>query len=433
MTYPTKMRLTDAATIKFPFVSSGQKLIADEVQPGLFLKIGKTAKSWVVQREVRAIGDDLKPKRKTVRKAFGSFPDLSVKDAREIAVGELLSILERQGVAKEARVVTVADAWELYRKHLVKLGKSPATIHSYRNAVETEHLLGIWADTPLADLATEVGARKVAARHEAISEKRTGAGGGTYAANGAMRTLRAIYNWSLSRGYVKPDAEGWHPTRQVTYNPEEAKGETTAMSRRDLVSWWEAYLDLDNRLRAEFQLFLLLSGARSGSIATARWENVNVADRRLHIPTPKGGKAKAYDIPLTRDMLVCLARARRAGQVRSPNHADTFIFPGDARKAMRGSNTFPGHMSIYATTEKKLPCSGHGLRHTYRNLCTWAGVEANLSAKLMNHSQKGDVHSGTYGSREGVWPDLRDAQERISSAVRCLVKQQEGGARQIAA
>jgi hypothetical protein len=57
-------------------------------------------------------------------------------------------------------------------------------------------------------------------------------------------------------------------------------------------------------------------------------------------------------------------------------------------------------------------------------------VEENLSKKLMNHSQKGDVHSGTYGSREGVWPDLMDAQKRISATVMGLVKagQQRQGA-----
>ncbi|ESQ13399.1 MAG: hypothetical protein N838_33850 [Thiohalocapsa sp. PB-PSB1] len=65
------------------------------------------------------------------------------------------------------------------------------------------------------------------------------------------------------------------------------------------------------------------------------------------------------------------------------------------------------------------------LRHTYRNACIWAGVEEALSKKLMNHSQRGDVHSGTYGSREGVWPDLRDAQERISKKLLELLTQQE--------
>lgn len=69
----------------------------------------------------------------------------------------------------------------------------------------------------------------------------------------------------------------------MTFNDEE-KRKDGAMSRRDLPGWWAAYQKMDNRVRAEF---LLLSGSR--------WEHLDVAGRRLHIPMPKGGKARAYD------------------------------------------------------------------------------------------------------------------------------------------
>jgi integrase len=357
---PSKAHLTDASVARLPFIASGQKLIADTGQQGLYLKLGKKSKSWVVQTELRVLDDALKKRRKTVRKAFGAFPDTSVKEARQRAKSELAGILEARGLAQPEAKLTLCQAWGLYRSAIERMGRSPATVESYRNAVEADHLLGIWRDTPLEDLATEVGARKVAARHDAISAKQTHQQhGGTYAANGAMRTLRVIYNWALDRGHVRPNPDGWHPTRQVTFNREEAR--ENAMSRRDLPGWWAAYLALENRVRAEFQLFLLLSGSRSGAIAMARWEHLNVAGRRLHIPTPKGGKARAYDIPLTRPMLACLARARRAARVYQPGLSHEWIFPGDPSKAVRGVGDFAGHMSLYATTESKLPCSGHGL------------------------------------------------------------------------
>lgn len=419
MSSTNRLKLTDASIARLPYVETGQKLIADADQPGLYLKIGKTAKSWVVQTEVRVHDERMQKARKTVRQAFGSWPEMNVKDARAEAKGRLASILAGEGLNKPKDGVTLGEAWTLYRAALEKAGKSAATIYSYRNAVEGEHLLGIWKDTPLADLATPEGAGKVAARHEAISARKTDpAKGGTYAANGAMRTLRVIYNWALERGYVRPHPDGWTPTRQVVFNAEEAR--ETAMSRREIPEWCKAYEAMKNRVRAEFQLFLLLSGARTESIATAKWDQLDVKERRLHIPTPKGGKAKAYDIPLSSQMLECLVRAKEAARVYQPLLSETWIFPGDPSKSKRGE--FPGHMSKFATTEKKLPCSGHGLRHTYKNACTWAGVEENLSEKLMNHSQKGNVHRGTYGSREGVWPDLLDAQQRISDTILKLAR-----------
>lgn len=427
---PKKARLTDAMAARFPFLPSGQRLVADTDQPGLYLKVGKTAKSWVVQTEVRVLDERMRKRRKTVRRAFAAFPEVSVKDARAAAKGELAAILAGEGIKRPEAGVTLGVAWDLYRAHLERTGRSPATIYSYRNAVEAEHLLGIWRDTPLTDLATAEGAARVAARHDAITAGETHPKhGGSYAANGAMRTLRVIYNWALERGHVRPDPDGWHPTRQVTFNREEARD--SAMTRLDLPGWWAAYQGMENRVRAEFQLFLLLSGSRAGAIATARWEHLDVAGRRLHIPTPKGGKARAYDIPLTRPMLACFARARRAGRMYQPALSREWMFPGDPSKSKRGQ--FAGHMSLFATTEAKLPCSGHGLRHTYRNACVWAGVEENLSKKLMNHSQRGDVHSGTYGSREGLWPDLMDAQQRISTTVMDLLQQQEQAGRRSAA
>lgn len=426
MTYPSKTNLTDAVVAKFPLCPSGQKLIADTKQPGLYLKIGKTSKSWVVQREITTTDPEtLKPKRQTIRRVLGDAAEMGVKEARDLAP-EKLADIKKSGAQEKKTDVTLQEAWDLYRATLEKQGKSAATVYAYRNAVECAHLLGIWKDRPLSELATPTGMDAVATRHEKITRGETGKGGGSYAANGAMRTLRVIYNFARAKGYTPAPADPeHHPTLRVTYNPEEARED--AMSRLDLPGWWDAYLAMGNRVRAEFQLFLLLSGMRSGSLVDARWEDVDVRGRRLRVPAPKGGKAKAYDVPLTRPMLACLARARRAARLRSPNFADRIIFPGDAAKALRGSNSFTGHMSKFATKEPKLPCSGHGLRHTYRNACIWAGVEESLSKKLMNHSQKGDIHSGTYGSREGIAPDLLDAQERISATLMGLLRQQKEG------
>lgn len=291
-TYPSKARLTDAMAAKFPFMSKGQKLIADADQPGLYLKVGKSAKSWVVQTEVRVLNVQMKKVRKTVRRAFAAFPDVSVKEARTVAKGELAAILAGEGLTKPSASVTLGRAWDLYRAVLERTGRSAATVYSYRNAVEAEHLLGIWRDTPLSDLATAEGAARVAARHDAITAGQTHERhGGSYAANGAMRTLRVIYNFAVQRGHARPDPEGWTPTRQVTFNREEPRD--SAMTRSDLPRWWAAYLGMENRVRAEFQFLLLLSGSRAGAIATARWEHLDVAGRRLHLPTPKGGKARA--------------------------------------------------------------------------------------------------------------------------------------------
>ncbi|WP_208354383.1 DUF4102 domain-containing protein [Pseudaestuariivita rosea] len=112
--YPTKARLTDAMAAKFPFLPKGQKLIADEVEPGLYLKVGKTAKSWVVQRELRVLDDSMRKARKTVRRAFAAFPETGVKTAREQAKAEIAAILSGDLAADKSRGVILGEAWGLY-------------------------------------------------------------------------------------------------------------------------------------------------------------------------------------------------------------------------------------------------------------------------------------------------------------------------------
>jgi len=51
----------------------------------------------------------------------------------------------------------------------------------------------------------------------------------------------------------------------------------------------------------------------------------------LHISKPKGGKKKAFDIPLSREMVLCLNRAIRFGRKMYPLQALRWIFPADTR------------------------------------------------------------------------------------------------------
>ncbi|PWJ11175.1 Integrase core domain-containing protein [Jannaschia seohaensis] len=90
-----------------------------------------------------------------------------------------------------------------------KQGKSAATAYAYRNAVETDHLRGIWSDRPLSDLATETGMNAVVARHEKITKGETGRGWGAYPRtipvdNGSEFISRDLDLWTYANDVV-PD------------------------------------------------------------------------------------------------------------------------------------------------------------------------------------------------------------------------------------
>ena len=158
----------------------------------------------------------------------------------------------------------------------------------------------------------------VTARHEKITQEH-----GPYIANGCMRSLRAIYNHARKAVRSLP-AE--NPVTAVDWNSE--KRRNTALGLNELSPWVGQLRALDNPIRREFHWFLLLSGSRPDALKRARIEHVDFRSRILHIPKPKGGEIRAFDIPLSRTMIRCLVRVLAAGSRSSSRPGSGVAFPG---------------------------------------------------------------------------------------------------------
>ena len=163
-----------------------------------------------------------------------------------------------------------------------------------------------------------------------------------------MRTLRAIYNHARR---LARDLPADNPTSGVDWNIQRRRD--TAMGIEDLPRWFREAGRLRHPIRREFHLFTLLSGSRPGALMQARVEDLDLQRGVLHIPRPKGGAKRAFDIPLSRPMIRCLIRAMRVGRILHPEAAETWIFAADSAPE-RGSPLAPTIRSaaISATCEK---------------------------------------------------------------------------------
>src|SRR5258708_554806 len=103
-----------------------------------------------------------------------------------------------------------------------------------------------WLDEPLSGLGEDPSL--VALRHERITAQN-----GPYIANGCMRSLRAIYNHARKTARSLP-AE--NPVMAVDWNSERRRN--TALGLGELAAWIGELAVLDNPVRREFHLFLLL-------------------------------------------------------------------------------------------------------------------------------------------------------------------------------
>jgi hypothetical protein len=113
-----------------------------------------------------------------------------------------------------------------------------------------------------------------------------------------MRTLRAIYNHARKTNRELP-AE--NPVNAIDWNGEERRD--TAMGISDIKGWFIELAAIDNPIRREFHLFTLLSGCRPAALKEVEPSRVGFRRRMVHIPKPKGGAKRAFDIPLSREMI----------------------------------------------------------------------------------------------------------------------------------
>ena len=136
-----------------------------------------------------------------------------------------------------------------------------------------------------------------------------------------------VYNFALKKR-IDTSLPPYNPTSAIDWNKEERRN--TGMGAADLPDWYAQLCALPNPVRRAFHMTMLLSGSRPDALRRARWEHVDRERRTLHIPSPKGGVKKAFDVPLSRPMLVCLRWARLAGRKVHEVNARTWTFPSDA-------------------------------------------------------------------------------------------------------
>lgn len=380
---PKTVRITDTMLRREP---AGDKIIRDATVRGLFAVVGKRTKTWWAQYDTRVLG-----KRRTHKVRLGHFPDMGTGEARQAA--QLVLGQRERKPAAAGRGITLRDGHALYIRYMRRKERSERTIEQVDDCCN--RLLADFLDLPLIDLAAEPG--MVAEYHQALTKAH-----GPYAANRAMQALRAIYRRTRkAHPYLPPE----HPAVAVEFNPEERRN--TGMGLQDLPDWFAQLNALQNPVRRELHLFMLLSGMRPDAARQARWEDLHVAERRLRVPKPKGGARRAFDLPLSRGLLVCLNRAKKAGAILHPEQCAEWIFPADSEA---------GHVVEYKENRETLAKWGDDLRQSYATIAKQLRVDQFMLKLLMNHKVDRDVTAG-YVTTPALFRELLAIQEQITRAV----------------
>ena len=374
-----KSKITQSLVERAPTPDKGKSdLHADPELRGFYLIVTPTKRSFYVQSVVNG---------RQVRSKIGDHPSISAKDARDLARKTLVSMRSGKNPVEErrkarAKGITLRQALEL---HIGAKPLAESTVENYRYCCD--QYLGDWLDRPLLDIGNDrAGVRE---RHARITKKC-----GATVADSAYRVLRAIYNRGLRE---HPDLPP-NPTKNVDYHGQ--KRRKVDANPDKLKAWGKAVLELAP-IRRDMHLFFLMTGMRRTAGITSKREHVNEAGDVLHVPKPKGGTARKFDLPLSVPLKDLVAHRSEENKVLYRKAA--WLFPSNSRE---------GHVAEVQQSELG-DLTGHALRHTYATLALEAGVPIAELKFLLNHA----ADSVTMGYLHPSLDHLRNHQEKTSAYV----------------
>jgi integrase len=401
--------------------SGSQTKLWDTRIPGFGALVGKGI-SFVVQGRIGdkqttlSLGRWAPPRRRANDPALRS-RTITVLQARAKATDWLAAMRrgeDPRGGSGVAGGPTFATALSLHTSRMQKNGASHRGLDTIKREVDLH--LAPWKERMLSTI-TRTECREL---HERLTEAN-----GPYLANRILRHVRAIWNSALKEHDLPAN-----PTIAVHWNTEERRQEPIPWDK--LPAWYAAVQALGeertnergdkrsgNPVRRDYNLVVLLTGLRRMDAATVRWESVNFVARTLTRPNPKGGRKRAFSIPLSKACIELLERRKRENK----NDAG-WAFPTWALKtkecALCEALGLDGHVAGKVThmSEPKedddVLVSPHRLRDTYTSAL--AALDPPVSPYaidvLTNHRPpRGTVTAG-YISFDA--DDLRKAQERVS-------------------
>ncbi len=257
---------------------SGRTEYWDASTPGFGLRIAPSGrKSWILMYRVR--GD------KRLRRAtLGTYPSLTLADARENAHTDLRTAAKGRDPAAERKLDREADTFgELAERYMEKYAKKHKRSWFKDQQALDRDLLPRFRHRK----AASVKRREVIALLEEIAER-----GAPVGSNRTLEIIRRIYNWGIEREIVDVN-----PCQRIKKIGVERRRERV-LNDDEIRAVWKAFEKETPRMCAHFQL-RLLTLQRGGEISHMRWPDLDLGSSWWTIPPEFSKNGLAHRVPLS--------------------------------------------------------------------------------------------------------------------------------------
>lgn len=386
----SRKTLTDVALrafIKNP--PSKQIDIPDVATPGLSARVTSSGRiTWSLRLRVAGEGGQSlrghKAKGQQYRLTLGSYPTVSIKEARAAAAAKLeqaengenpVRALAQSAVARHENIGNLIDAF---------LSEYVApNLRSYPNAKSMlyRHIVPEWGRYPssiIQERDVAVLLDKVAKGEiDPKTDKRVPKPG---AAVETRKWGTALFAWAVRTGHAHQNPF------EKSKNPVRPKPRQRFLEIREARAVWRAAFDLDRPWRDIIQL-LMLTGCRHREIAHARWMWLDRASARLVVPASEYKTDRPFLVALSQNALQILDASPKWNQ-------------GDCIFSTTGGTepvwAIPRKImdDLHAAAEKKLKrkiehFTVHDLRRTVRTHLARLKVPEIVGELVLGHAIRG--------------------------------------------
>jgi integrase len=227
----------------------------------------------------RARGD------KRLRRAtFGTYPSLTLADARDLARADLHAAAKGRDPAEERKSAREADTFgELASQYLEKYAKKQKRSWFKDQQALNRDLLPRFRHRK----AAKIRRREVIALLEEIADR-----GAPVGANRTLEIMRRIYNWGIEREIID-----LNPCQRIKKIGVERRRERV-LNDEELRAVWAAFEQETPRMCAHFKL-RLLTLQRGGEISRMRWKDLDSSSCLWTIPPEFTKNGLSHRVPLS--------------------------------------------------------------------------------------------------------------------------------------
>ncbi len=325
-----------------------------------------------------------------IRVKLGSFPDMTIEQARRRAVDNRSKINSGENPKEESRKTKLDISFgAMFEEYMERYSKK----HK-RTWQSDEREINKFLDHWFQKKASTIKKQEIQHLIEKIGDEN-----GLYQANRLFERIRAIYNKSIEWGW-----NGINPTTGIKKFKE--KSRDRFLQPDELPRFFEALQLEENVTIRDCIWILLLTGARKGNALAMRFDEVNFTSKEWRIPDTKNGEA--LTIPLSDQAMKILIDRRN-------NATSEFVFPSNSSKKGYIQDLKKAWIRILKEAKLK-DLRIHDLRRTLGSWQVATGASLPIIGKSLGH--KTQQATAIY-ARLNLDP-VRDSVNKATSAMLAL-------------